>query len=445
MEPENQHIEWKEGWKDDFLKHICAFANSLGGRLFIGLTDQGKIKGVANPEKLLEDIPNKVIHLLGISVKVKLLHEKGKPYIEIDVAVSTAPVSFRGLYYVRSGSTVQELKGAELRQFILHKDNLTWDKISEPEANPDDLDETSLGRFTQRAVIANRMSHETGTGKWDILLRNLDLVTGKDHITRAAVILFGKRPLKFFRNIQFKIGRFGETASDLLSQDTIECNAFEMPHRVLELLRNKYLQSIISYQGLERIETLEYPETALREAIINSIVHRDYSIPADITLSIFKNRLVLWNPGTLMEPLNIEMLKTNHPSLRRNPLISNVFFRAGYIEAWGRGTLSILKETGNAGFPEPEFKEYADGFELTFFSKHPVPGKIKPRPTGFEINHRQVKALEYLAVNEWVTNEIFQQINQCSRNIATKDLQELFVHKLIVREGKGRYTKYRLN
>ena len=167
MEPENQHIEWKESWKDDFLKHICAFANSKGGKLLIGITDQGKIKGAHNPEKLLEDIPNKVLHLLGIIVEVSMLHKNEKPYIEINVVESRVPISYRGLYYIRSGSTTQELKGAYLRQFILRKDNMTWDEICIPDAGFDELDETSLHRFIQQSVIANRMVTEAAYGEME--------------------------------------------------------------------------------------------------------------------------------------------------------------------------------------------------------------------------------------------------------------------------------------
>lgn len=211
----------------------------------------------------------------------------------------------------------------------------------------------------------------------------------------------------------------------------------------MELLRTKYLHSIISYQGLVRVETLEYPEAALREAILNSIVHCDYSIPAHITLSIFNDRISLWNAGTLLEPLKIEMLKTNHPSLRRNPLIANVFFRAAYIEAWGRGTLAMIDETNKAGFPVPKFMEYAGGFELTFYRKENRK-KIELLASDFHPRDKQIHALEYLTDNIWITNEIYQQLNQCSRNIATKDLQELLAQKLILREGKGRYSKYKL-
>jgi len=112
MELENQHIEWKESWKDDFLKHICAFANTQGGSLYVGIRDDGTITGVKNSKKLLEDIPNKTINFLGIIVDVITHNKSGMEYIEIIVHQSSVPISYRGIYYVKSGSTKQELKGA---------------------------------------------------------------------------------------------------------------------------------------------------------------------------------------------------------------------------------------------------------------------------------------------------------------------------------------------
>ena len=118
---ENQHIEWKENWRDEYLKWLCGFANADGGVLVIGRNDQGEVVGLKDARKLLEDIPNKVRDVLGILVDVNLCSEAGKDYLEIRVEPYPSPISYKGEYHYRSGSTKQELKGAALERFLLRK------------------------------------------------------------------------------------------------------------------------------------------------------------------------------------------------------------------------------------------------------------------------------------------------------------------------------------
>ncbi len=139
-----------------------------------------------------------------------------------------------------------------------------------------------------------------------------------------------------------------------------------MPDKVIETLRSKYLVSPIRYEGLQRIEELEYPEEALREAILNSVIHKDYT-GVHTQMSIYDDKFILWNDGMLPDGLNARMLKEKHPSKPRNIDIANIFFKAGYIEAWGRGIAKIIDGCKNAGLPEPDIEEYAGGFQITFY------------------------------------------------------------------------------
>ena len=137
---ESQNTEFKRIWKDEYLRHICAFANSRGGSLFIGVMDDGSVEGIDGSKKLLEDIPNKTIHALGVYVEV-VLHKSDKlEYLEIKAQPNTVPISFKGVYYVRSGTTTQELKGAALQEFILKKMGRTFDELFMPGTSLDDID-----------------------------------------------------------------------------------------------------------------------------------------------------------------------------------------------------------------------------------------------------------------------------------------------------------------
>ena len=152
----------------------------------------------------------------------------------------------------------------------------------------------------------------------------------------------------------------------------------------MTILRTKYLHSPISYEGLERKERLEYPEKALRETILNAIVHRDYGVDTDITISIFAERIVIWNFGALLPPLSVEMLKKEHPSRRRNSLIAEAFFRAGHIEAWGRGTLTVIGELKRVGLEAPLYREHASGLEVSILGRQidSAPRMLPKVPTG---------------------------------------------------------------
>lgn len=118
---ESQNIEYKESWRDEYLKWICGFANAQGGRIYIGIDDNQQVVGVADTKRLMEDIPNKIVNYLGIVADVNLLHKEGKDYIEIAVQPCNLPIAYHGIYHYRSGSTKQELKGAALQQFLLRK------------------------------------------------------------------------------------------------------------------------------------------------------------------------------------------------------------------------------------------------------------------------------------------------------------------------------------
>ena len=338
MNCENQNIEYKQSWRDEYLKWICGFANAHGGKLYIGINDDGKIVGIQDAHRLSEEIPNKIASTMGIVVDVNILKKENKDYIEIIIPESYMPISLRGVYHYRSGSTKQELNGIALQQFILKKFGLSWDDTICNGAGIDDIDNEAINYFIQKAVKAKRLSEESLATSKKQILTNLNLITSKSEIKNAAIILFGKNPSQFITGAEFAIGRFGESDSDLIFQDLLEGNIITMCSRIIELLKSKYLISPIHYEGLQRIEPLEIPEDALREAIFNALVHKDYT-GVHIQMKIFNDRIELWNSGVPNFP--IEEIKTRHISSPRNKLIANVFYRAGFIEHWGRGVEKI--------------------------------------------------------------------------------------------------------
>jgi ATP-dependent DNA helicase RecG len=438
--PESQNIEWKESWRDEYLKWICGFANAKGGKIYIGKDDNGNVVGVAKFEKLMEDIPNKITNHLGIVVNVNLLEESGKHYIEIEVFPYDVPISYHGKYHFRSGSTKQELSGNALNEFLLRKTGKTWDDVIEPNATLEDIDEKAIEAFKRGAIKSNRLPQVEDEKDILQIFKNLRLTDG-DKLKRSAVLLFGKDPRNFYINAFVKIGKFGKSDDELLSQEVIEGNAFELANQTLDILDKKYFTKSISYDGLQRIETTEYPYEAIREVLLNAIVHRQY-LGAPIQISIYDDKLMIWNYGTLPEDLTLEDLKKKHTSHPRNPFLADVFFKGGLIESWGRGTLKIISECKAAGLPQPETKVMSGGIVVTIFKDIYNEKHLQQ----FDLNERQLKAVMYVKGNGEITNKIYQELCKTSKATATRDLTELIgKHKLLERTGEvGAGTVYKL-
>ena len=361
---ENQHIEWKESWRDEYLKWICGFANAEGGVLVIGRDDKGVPVGVKDARKLMVDIPNKVRDILGIMVDANLHEENGKELVEIKVESYPSPVNYKGEFFYRSGSTNQMLKGAALDRFLLRKHGRTWDSVPLPGLSLDDCSPTALQWFRDKAARSGRVDEAVLSDGDAALLASLQLEDG-DYLKRATALLFSKQPERFVPGAWIKIGFF-VTDDDLRYQDEIHGDLFSQVEKTLELLHTKYLKAYISYEGIQRLETFLFPRQALREALLNAVIHKDYGSGIPIQLSVYENQIVLWNAGHLPEGWTMDRLLGKHPSRPANPLLANAFFRAGYIESWGRGIEKIARECRDHGIEPPGYDFDMSGLMLTF-------------------------------------------------------------------------------
>lgn len=296
--PESQNEEYKESWRDEYLKQISSFANAQGGKLYIGIDDKERIIGLPEKDskKLLEDLPNKIRSILGISPEVNLLKHEEKKYIEIIIAPSSMAVSYKGQYYIRIGSVTHLLEGNALSEFLLGKSGQTWDNSIEDRVTIKDIDEKAFNLYIEAATKTDRLPDVGGLTKIDILERLRLIEDGK--FKRASIILFGKDPGKFISGPTVKIGRFGKDDADLMYQEVIESNLIITLERVLEQLDTKFLTRPIKYEGIQRIERSLYPIKALREAILNALVHRDY-MGANTLISVYDDKLMIWNDGGL--------------------------------------------------------------------------------------------------------------------------------------------------
>ncbi len=362
--PENQNIEYKESWRDEYLKWICGFANAQGGSIYIGIRDDGTVVGLADGKRLLEDIPNKIQDTMGIIADVNLLERDGLEYIEIKVSPSSYPVSYKGEYHYRSGSTKQQLRGAALTEFLVSKTGYRWDAVPVDSIGVDDLDNDSFEIFRSEAVKNGRMSQKDLRISNGELLDHLDLLAdGK--LKRAAVMLFSRKPGRIISGCYVKIGRFGE-GSDLQYQDTVEGSLFHIADTVIDLIYTKYLKAAITYEHDVRVETYPFPREGVREAVYNALAHNNYAASVPIQIRIEDAAMYISNSCILPRDWTVETLMQTHRSVPFNPSIANAFYRAGYIEAWGRGIQKIIEACRAMGAAEPEYTILGDDLTVKF-------------------------------------------------------------------------------
>ena len=438
---ECQNVEYKTSWHDKYLEWICGFANAQGAVMYFGVNDDHEIVGLENVDRLMEDIPNKIVTTMGIVADVNLLEQDGLEYIEVVIEPSNIPINYKGKYYYRSGSTMQELRGPALQQFILKKMGRSWDEITNEFATIDDLDRSAIDYFLRKGIKAGRINEEEADASTQSVLENLHLISEEGKLKNAALLLFAKNPMRYFTCVEFRIGRFRKDEADLVTQDVVEGNIMQMTDRVVEILRTKYFTSPIHYEGMQRIETLEVPEDALREILYNSICHKDYT-GVHIQMRVWDDYCEVWNEGELPMGYTPETLLAQHSSKPRNKNIAYAFFKAGFIESWGRGYKKIRDGFESAGLPMPKIESVDGGVRVTF-QRNNVSNSQKilndpkddPKDSPKEISERQMLMLKEMDVNDTVTIQEMTQKMKVSEKTIKREIALLQGMGALVREG----------
>lgn len=426
---ETQYVEFKSNWRDEFLKAVCAFANSDGGTLFVGVNDDGEPVGVKDLRKLLDDIPNKIRNKLGIISSVEIETRDGVSVIKITVAPQSVPISYDGKYYIRSGSNNFELRGTELSEFLLKKHDINWDEFIEDGATFEDIHIGAIEKFKEDAI--DRIPAITKEKNGKVILEKLNLVK-KNKLKRAAIMLFGKNPQNFHTSAYLRIGKF-LTETDILTTDIVKGNLFEQLESTLDILRTKYLLSYIKFEGIHRREVLEYPYEALREVILNALIHRNYLGTSNIQVRVYDDRIVFMNEGKLPPEVPIEKLKTNHLSKPGNPLVADVFYKAGFIESWGRGTLKIIEKCLEQGLPEPDFNEDHGVFTVTLYKT-----ELKENILGENVKDTVEEILALISENPSITMSELAKNTGLSVKGVEWNIKRLRDSGILRREGSPR-------
>lgn len=217
---ETHLVEWKESWRDEYLKWLCGFANADGGTLIIGMNDRGEPVGADNADRLLVNLPNKIRDTLGLVVPVRAVTKKGRNLVEIVVEASPTPISYKGEYHFRSGSTKQQLTGNALSTFLLRRFGRTWDGSPVPNVAVKDLSAEAFKRFKSYARESDRMRPGSLTASRAELVERLRL-TETGMLKRAALLLFHEDPERWVTGAWVKIGMF-RGGADLAFHDEVQ-------------------------------------------------------------------------------------------------------------------------------------------------------------------------------------------------------------------------------
>lgn len=403
-------------------------------------------------------IPN----ALGLVDDVNLLSADGLDYIEIVVEPSSVPISYHGHYHYRSGATKQELTGMALQEFMLKKLGRSWDDIAHETATVDEIDRGAIDYFLKKGVNAGRIEEDDLSASTHDVLENLGLTDDNGRLKNAALLLFAKRPQKYFPAVEFQIGRFGKHEGDLLEMDIIEGNIIQMADKVMEVLKFKYLHSPIRFEGMQRIEKLEIPDKAFREILYNAIAHRIYT-GASIQMHVYDDRIEVWNDGELPSGYTPDTLMRKHASKPRNKNIAYAFFKAGFIDRWGLGYKRICDGFAAEGMKLPIVEAVDGGIKVTVWRKETTDDDVKDdvkdvvKDVVKELTERQALIYDIIKANVMkdvmkATSDVVKDDVITASSLAVqfsvdertiqRDFQELQRRGLIGREGGRKDGKW---
>ena len=309
-------------------------------------------------------------------------------------------------------------------------------------ATLDDIDSDAVASFMRSAREERQFPLQETTPVHD-LLAHLHLLSGNQP-TNAAILLFGRDPQQFFPAAEVRCMHFHGTEIERpvpfyrIYKGTI----YEQVDTAVDFVLSKINRSVgTRAESIQAPVRYEIPPDVIREAVVNAIAHRDYTSAGAVQVSVFSDRVEVWNPGNLTPPLTPESLRHPHGSVARNPRICEALFLARYIEKYGTGTLMMIRESLAHDLPEPDFIQRGGEFTTTIWRDWLTPERL----ARFNLNERQVKAIGYMKTRGEISNSEYQELTGSLSQTALRDLRGLVSSGIVEKLGKtGRNARYRL-
>ena len=363
---EGYKTEFKRNVNTDLSKELVAFANASGGRIFIGIEDNGTVSGVTIDNSLKSKVAM-MAHECDPAVEVEL--EAFNNVLILNVPEGKdKPYRCTNGFYIRNGASSIKLGTKEIISFIQSEGKVKFDELKNKAVKyPGHIDNAAIARFKQLSGI-------TATITNDELLINLGLLYPEPalFINNTGVLFFVENPTRFIPQSAVTCVVYkGNIKVNILDKKTFEFDIITNIDNSLTFLK-RHLNVSFEIKEKQRKEKLEIPEVVLREAVVNAVAHRDYfEKGANVMVELFDNRLEISNPGGLPKGLKVEDFGKR--TLARNPLIAALLNRAKYIEKLGTGIQRMRQEMTAAGLPKPEFN-FDDFFTIVLKRIH-VPEK----------------------------------------------------------------------
>ena len=408
---ESLTVEFKQSLDDSIIETLVAFSNTKGGSVFIGITDKGFISGITLSQETIPKFLNKIKQITAPSLipNVEIFNDEGKNIIIMTVDVyPLKPVSVQGNYYKRVDASNHRMSTDEISNMHLKTINSTWDMFPDTYHTIKDISMAKV-RKCIRLLKKNGMTIAENNLSF---LEKYDLMRDGKH-TYGAFLLF-KHNYSLFTTIE--LGRFQDditikdssrTKSDIISQ----------VDEVIEYVQKHINCAIIITGKPQNTKKWDYPLEAIREIVINMIIHRDYRSSSDSIVKIFNDKIEFYNPGRLSEDITIEGLFTNsYKSILRNKKIADVFKDFGWIEKYGSGIKRIIQLFKDANLPPPVFKNISEGFQVTIYSEN-----YKKNIENFTDNN--LKNTNIIEKSEINFTEIFTESN--TENFTVKKVYSL--------------------
>ena len=439
---ENQEVEFKESFhsQQKVCQVLCGLGNTNGGLIFFGVTDKGDIKGISeNSDQLQRKIASANQCLSPtpvISIESHKIDKKEIIVAIIQRAIDNVYYMFDGAIYVRIGSTTKKLEGQNHLDFLRNRQILSFDETYENNATLNDLD---INKIKSYLISRDQKNFLEDHSIEDFLIsKRLASKNGKLKIKNSAVLLFAKNPQDFYPQSEIKFVRFkGKDPVEILNHHLIQKDLFSSIEESMKLIKTNISKRIKLTGSAKRTEEYEYPLEAIREAIVNSIAHRDYFSKDSIQIYIFDNRIEITNPGALPHGLSKELFGTI--SVQRNPVTYRFLRDLGYVEGLGTGIPRMKNYMRKSGLRDPDFIFTESFFRIVLYNKK---GKKEPIKEERDLNERQKKAIDYLKRNKTIKSQTYEEINKVSHGTAVNELNEMKDFNFIEKVGAYRGAYY---
>lgn len=433
---ENQNIEFKQEYVPDIRKEVMGFANAEGGTVYVGIRKDGAVLGVGDPDGVMLQIVNSLKDALAPDimpfVRVNSVEIEGKQVVEINVTTGTnRPYYLRekGLkpsgVYVRKGSSTQPMTEEGIREMILQNSGRSFELCR---SMNQELTFHTLQTEMQKRLI------ELGTSQMrtlkligeDGLYTNLALLLSDQCETTTKVALFQGTDKEVFRDRK-------EFTGSILKQ-------LEEVYQFINLLN----KTKATFSGLDRTDMRDYPEEAVRESLLNSIVHRDYSFSGSNLVNIYENRMEFVSLGGLVSGLELKSIFLG-VSQSRNPNLAAVFYRMRLIESYGTGIGKIERAYKTYQF-QPEFETAKGVFRVTLPNRNEKQEREERAKdhvdTMVSLNEQKSLIVQYAKENGSVTRKEVEDLIGAGTTKAFRLLKELCEAGKLEQKGNGKLSTY---